>query len=258
MAITHESIPLTAREAASGLLGSVSMTCWIFLLVRISHLFASAPLTNQVPQLIENYRNGNAEAISLLFVFVWFVGDIANLAGGLLAGLVPVIVAIAVYFCIADGVLIAQCLYYKARNARQPVHRRRSSTETPDPTTPLLGRRFSDSLGSSQGRRRSSGSQRGYGAGRRESQVEDTLAKIVEENDFGRKAWFKNVASVLGIFVVGMAGWTMAWQTGMWEPAPVEDNNGSDEATGGLMLGYFSAVCYLGYVWFFYFWVLMG
>lgn len=26
-------IPLTAREAASGLLGSVSMTCWFFLLV---------------------------------------------------------------------------------------------------------------------------------------------------------------------------------------------------------------------------------
>ncbi|CAG8006919.1 unnamed protein product [Penicillium salamii] len=225
--MAHETIPLTAREAASGLLGSVSMTCWIFLLV---------------PQLIENYRNGNAEAISLLFVFVWFVGDIANLAGGLMAGLVPVIVAIAVYFCIADGVLIAQCLYYKART-REPAHRRRSSTETPDPTTPLLGRRFSDSLPGS--RRRSSGSQRGY-QGRRESQVEDTLAKIVEENDFGRKAWFKNFASVIGIFVVGMAGWTMAWQTGMWEPAPIENNSPSDEATGGLVLGYFSALCYLG------------
>jgi hypothetical protein len=162
-----------------------------------------------------------------------------------------------VYFCIADGVLIAQCLYYKARNARQPAHRRRSSTETPDPATPLLGRRFSDSLGS--GRRRSSASQRGYGAGRRESQAEDTLAKIVEENDFGRKAWFKNLASVLGIFVIGMAGWTMAWQTGMWEPAPVENNNGSNEETGGLVLGYFSAVCYLGYVstWGFV-WLLVG
>ena len=156
------------------------------------------------------------------------------------------IVAIAVYFCLADGVLIAQCLYYKARNSREPIHRRRSSTETPDPTTPLLGRRFSDSIG----RRRSSGSQRGYQAARRESQVEDTLAKIVEENDFGRMAWFKNCACVLGIFVVGMAGWTMAWQTGMWEPAPVENNGGSDEAIGGLVLGYFSAVCYLGYVFF--------
>ncbi|KAJ5123339.1 hypothetical protein N7448_009436 [Penicillium atrosanguineum] len=224
------SVPLTPREAASGLLGSVSMTCWIFLLV---------------PQLIENYRNGNAEAISLLFIFVWFIGDIANLAGGLMADLVPVILAIAVYFCIADGVLIGQCLYYKAFNARSEVHRRRrSSTETPDPTTPLLGRRFSDAV-PPQGRRRSSGSQRGYHAGRRDSQPEDSLAKIVEESEFGRKAWIKNFISVLGIFVVGMAGWTMAWKTGMWAPAPETHNDGA-VATGGQVLGYFSAVCYLG------------
>ncbi|KAJ6020920.1 hypothetical protein N7540_006424 [Penicillium herquei] len=233
--MTMDSVPLTPREAASGLLGSVSMTCWIFLLV---------------PQLIENYRNGNAEAISLLFVFVWFIGDITNLVGGLLAGLVPVIVAIAVYFCIADGVLIAQCLYYKARNSRpESLHRRRrSSVETPDPTTPLLGRRFSDSLETPNGRRRrSSGSLRGYqNAGRRESQVEDPLAKIVEESEFGRKAWIKNFFSVLGIFFVGMAGWTMAWQTGMWAPAPQENSNTPDVATSGQVLGYFSAVCYLG------------
>ncbi|KAJ5774531.1 hypothetical protein N7457_009427 [Penicillium paradoxum] len=226
-------IPLTAREAASGLLGSVSMTCWVFLLV---------------PQLIENYRNGNAEAISLLFVFVWFIGDIANLAGGLLAGLVPVIVAIAVYFCIADGVLIAQCLYFKARNSRpEPFSRRRSSTEIPDPTTPLLGRPFSDSVEPSESRRRPSGSQRrNQASGRRESEIEDTIAKIVEENDHGRKAWVKNFTSVIGIFFIGMVGWTMAWQTGMWAPAPLENNNRSEQATGGLVLGYFSAVCYLG------------
>jgi uncharacterized protein with PQ loop repeat len=207
----------------------------------------SNPSRIQVPQLIENYRNGNAEAISLLFIIVWFVGDVANLVGGLLADLVPVIVAIAVYFCIADGVLIAQCLYYKARNARLEQHRRRrSSVETPDPTTPLLGRRFSDSV-PPQPRRRSSGSLRGHqAAGRRESQPEDSLAKIVEESEYGRKAWIKNMISVLGIFVVGMAGWTVAWQTGMWAPAPQGTHNDGAVSTGGQILGYFSAACYLG------------
>ncbi|KAJ5157457.1 uncharacterized protein N7482_008557 [Penicillium canariense] len=230
----EDPVALTPREAASGLLGSVSMTCWLFLLV---------------PQLIENYRNGNAEAISLLFVVVWFIGDVTNLLGGILAGLVPVIISIAVYFCIADGVLIAQCLYYKARNARLESlrRRRRSSTATADPTTPLLGRRFSDSLVPPQGRRRSSGSLRGYqGAGRRESQVEDPLAKIVEENEYGGKAWLKNFISVLGIFVIGVAGWTMAWQAGMWAPAPQTNSKPVDMATGGQILGYASAVCYLG------------
>lgn len=160
------------------------------------------------------------------------------------------IIAIAVYFCIADGVLIAQCLYYKARNSRREHHqRRRSSTisEAPDPTTPLLGRRFSDTVPPTQSRRRSSGSLRGYqGADRRESQTEDPLAKIVEENEYGRKAWVKNVISILGIFVVGMAGWTIAWQTGVWAPAPQESHSDNGEATSGQVLGYFSAICYLG------------
>lgn len=171
-----------------------------------------------------------------------------NLVGGALAGLVPVIIAIAVYFCIADGVLIAQCLYYKARNARRGnVHRRRSSTETLDPTTPLLGRRFSDPSVAPERRRRSSGSLRGYqAAGRRESQPEDALAKIMEENEYGRRAWIKNLVNVLGIFIVGVAGWTIAWKTGMWAPAPQENHNGAGVATGGQILGYFSAVCYLG------------
>lgn len=205
---------------------------------------------SQVPQLIENYRNGNAEAISLLFLFVWFVGDITNLIGGIWAGLVPVIVAIAVYFCLADGVLIAQCLYYRARNRRRAEEflRRRSSTDTtPDPQTPLLGRRYSDNMGLPGSRRRSSASMRN-GTARRGSQADDTLAKIVEENEFGRSAWVKNVISILAIMVIGTAGWTVAWQTGVWSPAPDDHVGGVDMAAGAQVLGYVSAACYLGYV----------
>lgn len=111
----------------------------------------------------------------------------------------------------------------------------------------MLGRRFSDTAAGPERRRRSSGSSRGYqSAGRRESQSEDALAKIVEESEHGRMAWIKNVVSVLGIFVVGIAGWAIAWQTGMWEPAPRDNPNDVGEATGGQILGYFSAICYLG------------
>ena len=95
---------LTVHEALSGVMGSVSLTCWIFLLL---------------PQVIENYRNQSAEAISLAFVIVWFFGDLANLLGATWAGLVPTIIAIAVYFCFSDAVLVSQVLYYGIRNRRR-------------------------------------------------------------------------------------------------------------------------------------------
>jgi hypothetical protein len=183
----------------------------------------------------------------MAFLSVWFIGDVTNLVGGLWAHLVPVIIAIAVYFCIADGVLISQCMYYKLRIARreQRRHSRQLSNELPTPTTPLLGRRFSDELSiPGSRRRRSSGSLRDHQ--RRASHADDTLAKIVEESDSGAQAWVKNVFSVLTIAIIGAGGWAIAWQTGVWKPMPEEESGGTQMATGAQVLGYFSAVCYLG------------
>jgi hypothetical protein len=162
---------------------------------------------------------------------------VANLAGAAWAGLVPVVIAIAVYYCIADGVLISQCLYYKFRNARRETHRRRSST--PDPTTPLLGRRMSDNTGFP-------GSSVNDGQQRRSSQAEEALAKIVEETESGLQAWVKNVLSVLAICVIGTVGWVMAWQTGAWAPVPEEHDGEKHMVVGAQVLGYASAVLYLG------------
>lgn len=143
------------------------------------------------------------------------------------------------YFCIADSVLITQCLYYRSRKARIEAHHRRrhSSTESPEPTTPLLGRAPDENRTAPYNTN-----------GRRDSDVEDTLAKIVEEGESGRAAWVKNSLSLLGICVVGMVGWAVAWQTGIWKPASQDHNGGVDMAVGAQILGYFSAVAYLGYV----------
>lgn len=35
----------------------------------------------QLPQLIQNYKSQNAEGLSMAFLFVWLLGDVANLAG---------------------------------------------------------------------------------------------------------------------------------------------------------------------------------
>ncbi|EAS32995.2 vacuolar membrane PQ loop repeat protein [Coccidioides immitis RS] len=232
--VLTNSVPLTFREAASGILGSISLACWIFLLV---------------PQLIENYRCGSAEAISITFLLVWFLGDLTNLIGALWAHLVPVVIAIAVYFCIADGVLISQCVYYNIQNARRAArYRRLSSTvsDTPDPTTPLLSRRMSENTGLPGSRRRSSASLRRMSSHRSAVQRRDSLAKILEETE-PRSVWLKNISSVLGICATGVVGWAIAWQTGVWKPvAQTGPERSGEVALGATILGYISAICYLG------------
>lgn len=73
-----------AGEALSGIFGSVSLAAWICLLVGIE---AIASLGNQwltvsqLPQLIANYKAKSADALSMKFLMIWLLGDIANLSG---------------------------------------------------------------------------------------------------------------------------------------------------------------------------------
>jgi len=206
---------------------------------------------DQVPQLIENYKQGSAEGISLAFLFVWFIGDITNLAGALWADLVPTVTALAIYFCIADFVLISQCLYYNYTNARR--RRRKESAVSAQTSSseeePLLrrGSRSSDNTGLPGSHRRRSSTARsdgGNGAGRTAS-----LPSITEEQPRTRE-WLKNTISIFLVCAAGAAGWALAWQSHAWKPAPEEGRGGSDNAEpmalGAQVLGYISAVCYLG------------
>ncbi|PGH27546.1 hypothetical protein AJ80_00787 [Polytolypa hystricis UAMH7299] len=183
--------------------------------------------------------NGSAEAISLAFIVVWFVGDVLNLIGSLWAHLVPVVIAIAVYFCIADGVLISQVLYYNIKNAPEEVHERAASTtseesDVPGPSTPLLNRRGSEK------------SRRSSYLRARSSIVEDPLVKMLEQTE-PQNAWVKNALSVAAMCLIGTAGWAIAWQTGVWKPTPVKGpESAGDIAVGAQIVGYASAVLYLG------------
>lgn len=198
--------------------------------------------------MIENYKYGSAEAISLAFVLVWFVGDVANFVGALRARLVPLVIATAVYFCFADTLLITQYLYYKAKNAHRARKHAASvsgESDVPDPTTPLLSRRMSENMGHYGHRRRSSLSVR-----RRGSHADDSLAKILEETESGN-SWIKNTAGVIGVCLIGTAGWAIAWRAGLWKPTPMTGSRPpGDVAAGAQFFGYLSAVAYLGYVLF--------
>jgi hypothetical protein len=195
--------------------------------------------------LIENYKQGSADGISLVFLAVWFIGDITNLAGALWAGLVPTVIALAIYFCFADLILITQCLYYNVINSRKARKASTRSNQTTDSAEqPLLRRRDSIGLPGSYRRRSSAASRR-----HRESiNRTDSLASIIEE-ETGGKEWVKNALSIIGVCAVGAAGWAIAWKTGVWKPTPLGNEGGTTEvALGATILGYVSAVCYLGYV----------
>lgn len=235
-------VPLTTHEAFSGIFGSISVACWVFLLL---------------PQLYENYKSGSSDSISLAFLFVWFLGDITNLAGALWAGLVPTVIATGVWFCFMDLVLLLQCFYYKFQNARKRtqanedgLEERRASIESiENQETPLLSRRDSSASYNSLGL---PGSQRRRSSVASTKQRRASLGQIPEEySEYvsgPSKEVVKNFGSILFVLAVGAVAWSILWQAGWWKPVPppelVEDED--PMPLGAAVLGYFSAVCYLG------------
>lgn len=164
---------------------------------------------------------------------------ILTLPGAVWADLVPTVIALAIYFCIADFVLINQCLYYNHINARS--RRQLSVVSTTSEEEPLLTRRrSSDTIGLPGSHRRRSSAR----SGRR-----DSLSKIFEEDDSpNANPWFRNTLSVLAVAAVGTAGWAIAWQSGVWIPTPEDGDvpEAVQAAVGAKILGYASAICYLG------------
>lgn len=84
-------------QAVSGITGSISLACWIIV-------FA--------PQIYENFRRKSSEGLSLLFIILWLAGDVFNVLGSVLQGLLPTMIILAVYYTLADIVLLWQCLIY--------------------------------------------------------------------------------------------------------------------------------------------------
>jgi hypothetical protein len=174
---------------------------------------------------------------------------------------VPTVIALAVYFCFADLVLLLQCLYYNAVNAYRASTNSRGGAGRQNPhlsddaEQPLLARRNSENLGlpGSHRRRsstRSSSSRHPHRGSHASNRRRDSLSAILEEKEASAKVWMRNIFSVVLICAAGAGGWFVAWRTGVWLPTPDEGNDGSiaDMALGPQILGYFSALCYLGYV----------
>ena len=174
------------------------------------------------------------------------MGDLANLFGAVWAGLIPTVIALGVYFCFADVILLTQCIYYNSKNARRvsgvdPQSNGYAADEENE-RQPLL-RTSSNNIGLPGSRRRPSSTSNK----RRASSVLSTLP-IIPEAETTTREWLKNTSSMLFVCLLGALGWLIAWKSGFWQPTSTKSvGNDVGEPVGAEILGYLSAVCYLGY-----------
>ncbi|KAJ2750404.1 putative vacuolar membrane transporter for cationic amino acids [Coemansia pectinata] len=91
------------NELVSEALGYFSIGCWLIV-------FA--------PQIYENYQRKSGESISLSFLYIWILGDVFGLVGGIQQGLIVTALILYIYYFVADAVLLAQIHYYRYINRR--------------------------------------------------------------------------------------------------------------------------------------------
>ena len=92
------------------------------------------------PQLYENYQLQSGEGVSVLFVYIWILGDVFNLAGAVLGKLIPTIIILGAYvsqhgsygkcmriinacrgiqYTTCDFILLGQIFYYRWKTQRK-------------------------------------------------------------------------------------------------------------------------------------------
>lgn len=185
-------------------------------------------------------------------LLLWLAGDASSLVGALFANLVPIILTIVVYFFLSDFVLLGQYAYYKVKNAHKASALRRrgvsSSVSAPasherrhedgpptDSRTPLLHEATQNSMGENQT------------ANDRETR--DPMVDVLRNNE-PKSVWASNTLAVLAVCLVGTMGWVIAYENGLWTPAPLDSDLPEPDKAGisavAEFSGYLSAVFYLG------------
>jgi len=97
---------LLTGEDLSVILGWSSIACWI---------------TVYSPQILENFRLKSGDGLSTAFVYIWLFGDLTNLVGAAMAGLLPTVIVLAVYYSACDIILLFQIYYYRWANKQDPT-----------------------------------------------------------------------------------------------------------------------------------------
>ncbi|RMZ88635.1 hypothetical protein DV736_g4133, partial [Chaetothyriales sp. CBS 134916] len=107
--------------ALSGICGSISIACWVVVFS---------------PQIIENFRRSSAEGLSIVFLVIWLLGDVFNILGAMLQGVLPTMIILAIYYTLADIVLILQCFYYRGFTISDKATHETGNTPAEQPQDP--------------------------------------------------------------------------------------------------------------------------
>ena len=212
------------------------------------------------PQIIENFRRQSADGLSIIFIVVWLAGDVFNILGAILQGVLPTMIILAVYYTLADIVLMLQVFYYRGFTLSDEV---KDSQEQISPEQePLLG-----SNGAANGRLSSNhDAQRSRSLsqlGRRLSRVDSThlspampLLDPPKPNDppaahnlkptTTAQAIFFNTFSILLVCGAGVFGWWLSTRSRHHGYVEDEEPDTLEFDTLGQVFGYLCAVLYLG------------
>lgn len=238
---------------------SISIACWVVVFS---------------PQIIENFRRSAADGLSLQFVIVWLAGDVFNILGAVLQGVLPTMVILAIYYTIADIVLLGQCFYYRGFTWKDevvpPAPKKKKNN----------GRANGGENGRQQQQRAGNGNgnhNNGNGSGpepdertslldQRERRGSDWSERLIHVNPIvpindpsatppppastlQALAW--NTVAVIMVIGAGVAGWALSRGYGGSDNKQHDDEPvGGDDAIHfdlwGQIFGYLCAVLYLG------------
>ncbi|CAL8252642.1 unnamed protein product [Arctogadus glacialis] len=94
-----------SRDMASVFLGLISIVCF---------------MGSSMPQYYSSCKTGNMDqALSIWFLLLWLGGDVCNLVGSFLADQLPLQTYTAIYYVLADLMIIGLYVYYRSQNRRR-------------------------------------------------------------------------------------------------------------------------------------------
>ncbi|KAI0861045.1 PQ loop repeat-domain-containing protein [Xylaria cubensis] len=213
-------------EAISGICGSISIAAWVVVFS---------------PQIVENFRRSSADGLSVQFIIIWLLGDVFNILGGVFQGVLPTMLILAIYYTIADVVLLGQCFYYKGLTWKDgtpsgtPKPSNGHTTAAPTETSGLLADYFVER------------ERRGSGWSHLSPAVpmmpERPAAPLPTPTKLQSFLW--NSVAVLMVCVAGVLGWFFSRGYSSHQPTAPADSLPTLDLKGQIF-GWLCAALYLG------------